>query len=397
MPHTPYCPICFSSFNTTKRISLPCECTCCHSCLNDWMALKIREPSFSFKESVPCFSQRCSGKFQVQSIYYRLPKSARQQLDKELLNSYLIRTSDIRKCPNVKCSYAGIIDTSAKCSQPLQCKACLTIWRDPLHFSSSEKLLSVVSKTKTRRNEAFSALWKGLWTKRCPECQVPIQKTGGCAHMKCSHCGASFCWTCSGRHDNSKHALNFTISAIPFVILVIIALYALYQVAWVYSTVDAVMNNVVKPIMRWCWYLIWFGFLCLFCSILVNTACVLGYFLHQTFTKGPQKTQFKPIELLGMILMICGILYYFGYPKIILLVGLVEIPIILIAMLVRRRSRDANRQVYKTDWRAHNTKRQVYKGDWKSDSRSNHYWKETSRSNKSMKKAAYKFPAFHRH
>ncbi len=394
MPHSSYCPICFSSYNSTKAIALPCECTCCYSCLNDWMVLKIREPSFSPKKTIPCFSQKCSETFQIQSVYYRLPKTVRQQIDEELLNSYLIKTSDIRKCPNMKCSYAGLIDISTKCSQPLQCQACSTTWRDPLHFSNTEKLFAVASKTRTQRNEAFSSLWKGLWTKKCPNCQVPIEKDGGCSHMQCSHCNVGFCWTCNGYHDNSKHALYFAISSIPFVIIIILALYAIYQVFGMYSVFDSLMNNFVRPLLGWCWYLTWYGFLILLCSILVNTAIALGYFLYESIIKGPQKTNFHPIELLGLMLVICGVVYYFGYPKIFLMIAVAEIPIILIVLLVRKRDRDANRQVYKTDWRAaRETNRQAQKADWKLDSRKQH-WTERNSLKKSMKKVAYKFPSY---
>ena len=32
--------------------------------------------------------------------------------------------------------------------------------------------------------------------KPCPKCFVPIEKNGGCSHMKCIWCGLHFCWDC---------------------------------------------------------------------------------------------------------------------------------------------------------------------------------------------------------
>jgi len=188
--------------------------------------------------------------------------------------------------------------------------------------------------------------------------------------------------------------LYFAISSIPFVIIIILALYAIYQVFGMYSVFDSLMNNFVRPLLGWCWYLTWYGFLILLCSILVNTAIALGYFLYESIIKGPQKTNFHPIELLGLMLVICGVVYYFGYPKIFLMIAVAEIPIILIVLLVRKRDRDANRQVYKTDWRAaRETNRQAQKADWKLDSRKQH-WTERNSLKKSMKKVAYKFPSY---
>jgi len=38
--------------------------------------------------------------------------------------------------------------------------------------------------------------WVSTNTRPCPSCSVPISKTGGCNHMRCSHCKANFCWAC---------------------------------------------------------------------------------------------------------------------------------------------------------------------------------------------------------
>ena len=33
-----------------------------------------------------------------------------------------------------------------------------------------------------------------LTTSKCPKCDVPIFKNGGCAHMTCKSCKFEFCW-----------------------------------------------------------------------------------------------------------------------------------------------------------------------------------------------------------
>ncbi|KAG8506004.1 E3 ubiquitin-protein ligase parkin [Galemys pyrenaicus] len=35
-------------------------------------------------------------------------------------------------------------------------------------------------------------------TKPCPRCRVPVEKNGGCMHMKCPQpqCGLEWCWSC---------------------------------------------------------------------------------------------------------------------------------------------------------------------------------------------------------
>lgn len=33
-------------------------------------------------------------------------------------------------------------------------------------------------------------------TRRCPQCSVPTERSGGCMHMCCPRCGAEWCWLC---------------------------------------------------------------------------------------------------------------------------------------------------------------------------------------------------------
>mmetsp|Transcript_13855 Transcript_13855/g.20444 ORF Transcript_13855/g.20444 Transcript_13855/m.20444 type:complete len:474 (+) Transcript_13855:176-1597(+) len=51
------------------------------------------------------------------------------------------------------------------------------------------------SETKHLEDEE-TKVWLDANTRRCPSCSVPITKNGGCNHMRCSHCHASFCWQC---------------------------------------------------------------------------------------------------------------------------------------------------------------------------------------------------------
>lgn len=39
--------------------------------------------------------------------------------------------------------------------------------------------------------------WIEEHTKKCPNCNEPIEKNGGCNHMTCKSCSYDFCWICS--------------------------------------------------------------------------------------------------------------------------------------------------------------------------------------------------------
>lgn len=40
--------------------------------------------------------------------------------------------------------------------------------------------------------------WVLRFSRRCPNCQFAIEKSGGCNHMRCKQCGNYFCWQCGG-------------------------------------------------------------------------------------------------------------------------------------------------------------------------------------------------------
>ena len=46
--------------------------------------------------------------------------------------------------------------------------------------------------------EAASLSWLATNTKPCPKCAYPIEKNGGCLHMRCQQCSWYFCWECGG-------------------------------------------------------------------------------------------------------------------------------------------------------------------------------------------------------
>lgn len=64
-------------------------------------------------------------------------------------------------------------------------------------------------KEENNKNESQTLDWCNKQTKACPNCNVRIEKNGGCAHMRCAHCSYEFCWICNEKywdgHIREKH------------------------------------------------------------------------------------------------------------------------------------------------------------------------------------------------
>jgi len=48
------------------------------------------------------------------------------------------------------------------------------------------------------RSDLHSITWLEQNSRPCPQCSFPIQKNGGCLHMRCTRCYFYFCWQCGG-------------------------------------------------------------------------------------------------------------------------------------------------------------------------------------------------------
>lgn len=67
-----------------------------------------------------------------------------------------------------------------------------------------EAFLLPASSTSGDILDAASKQWIDRHARRCPSCSVLISKQGGCNHMNCPNCRASFCWACMRLRTNCQ-------------------------------------------------------------------------------------------------------------------------------------------------------------------------------------------------
>ncbi|KAL4268947.1 Linear Ubiquitination-Associated E3 Ligase [Pleurotus pulmonarius] len=92
----------------------------------------------------------------------------------------------------------------------IKCPSCFSSICSSCHEDDHEGM-SCRDVRVAKNNERLSEAWVQR-LKRCPRCQVPIEKSGGCNHISC-RCGAHVCWKCMGvfnadviyEHMNAVH------------------------------------------------------------------------------------------------------------------------------------------------------------------------------------------------
>ena len=201
------CQICFEAIIPDQ--SLPCSCIFCDGCLTSWIDTQISELKFQQSGTVLCPSQSCKKPFDPSTFMHKLSPSGQNKINDSLLRSYLLKTTDIRVCPNNKCTYGGVIDLKSKCKDPLECDLCNYRWKEKVQFGFIEQMSKILMSILSFNGEIFSDAWEEIFTNRCPRCEIPIYKNGGCTHMTCKGCSYEFCWVCLHKYHGHIPLLCF--------------------------------------------------------------------------------------------------------------------------------------------------------------------------------------------
>ena len=74
---------------------------------------------------------------------------------------------------------------------PVTCPCC------DVGFNLPSTEIDMAKKSNAHdESEMATQRWKNVNTRACPRCHTPIQKHGGCNHVKCIRCQTEFCWAC---------------------------------------------------------------------------------------------------------------------------------------------------------------------------------------------------------
>ncbi|CAF1204647.1 unnamed protein product [Adineta steineri] len=99
---------------------------------------------------------------------------------------------------------SGNIFTCRRCKQKT-CAHHQVKWHSGITCAEYDQTLS------SDREETKNQNWLKDHTKKCPKCNVSIEKNDGCDHMTCCHCKYEFCWICLADfqririYDNKYH------------------------------------------------------------------------------------------------------------------------------------------------------------------------------------------------
>lgn len=192
------CPICMCP------VTAPTELTCghvyCTQCLTHFVKSGLESTSFPLTCSAD--EARCGVPIAISLLEKFLHAPKFQQLLEAAFHAYMERNPDVLSpCKTPGCTQIFAKDASGRRngSKVTKCPACFSsacaaCGKNPHQGVSCEMAGRDISEEYINNSKDI---------RRCPSCQTPIYKDGGCNHVSC-RCGKHICWRCTGVFATSE-------------------------------------------------------------------------------------------------------------------------------------------------------------------------------------------------
>ena len=216
-----YCTICMSTYLGKSCLQIcPCLHVFCKICLSKYLEIRIQDASIS---NLSCPQSNCNSLLTEQIVSQIVNKVVYTRYDELLLKHALENMDDIISCPLVSCGSPSEIQVADKSMAIcLVCKYCFCpkcrhvfhgisncifsidkfkeIIREYTNASFTEKNIFDRKYGKAVLKQMSADIENQAWieknTKKCPKCNINIEKIFGCSKVLCSHCSTHFCWLC---------------------------------------------------------------------------------------------------------------------------------------------------------------------------------------------------------
>lgn len=181
------CSICLDLLDETSFVKLGCGHEFCNCCLTSQFRVCFATKKLDL---IPCPEKNCQVRISKKTLKKFLPEGEFIRFH-HLMQKKQNNLSDCPKC-------GKLLQREALDNPILQCvcghKFCF-FHSDahPLSTSCDE-----FEKQLTEREDMILSQKTIQEIKSCPGCNNPVEKQGGCDHIKCVWCGTKFCYNCGG-------------------------------------------------------------------------------------------------------------------------------------------------------------------------------------------------------
>ncbi|KAI0069253.1 hypothetical protein BV25DRAFT_119859 [Artomyces pyxidatus] len=207
------CPICYDDVSSPERLG--CGHIYCTACIRHFLMSALDSDQFP----LVCMGDesRCGVPIAIPAMFKFLPRAAFDRLMEIAFVAHVAKhPQELRYCKTPDCTQI-YRTTGAASPSVLQCPSCFSTVCSSCDEEGHEGVTCEMQKAlkdpaeQDRLNDEWITQQGGR-VKKCPQCNLLIEKTEGCNHMSC-RCGAHICWRCMGifeagtiyRHMHSAH------------------------------------------------------------------------------------------------------------------------------------------------------------------------------------------------
>ncbi|KAK7691365.1 hypothetical protein QCA50_004763 [Cerrena zonata] len=189
------CPICYVGVSSPEQLG--CGHTYCSSCLRHYLTSATDSALFP----LTCMGDedRCKIPIPIPTIQRFLTAQKMDQLLQSAFTTYIDKhLQEFKYCGTPDCGQVYRTAQDGGSRSTLQCPSCFASVCNACGEEGHEGMTCEDYKLQSdpteqeRMTEAFAKVHN---IKKCPSCQVWMEKIAGCNHMTC-RCGAHVCWVC---------------------------------------------------------------------------------------------------------------------------------------------------------------------------------------------------------
>lgn len=215
------CPVCMDDVVGSRGIFLGCGHFGCRQCLEQMTLLHTAEADVN---ALRCPTLGCREPFSTEVLRELLgaDSAALARWEELILRQCLDRMRDVVYCPRCDADGSGQRipciedeDHVAKCGAChfVFCGQCRGVYHPGAECTSMDDQMEALEvraagkgqEAKAARAELMTLRHLAKTTKRCPRCEMAIEKSEGCSKVLCGNCKAHFCWRCGKEITGYDH------------------------------------------------------------------------------------------------------------------------------------------------------------------------------------------------
>lgn len=190
------CPVCMCATLISETLCLNCNHKFCVDCWTRHTEIKISE---GFSTEITCMAQNCE-LFLLEDFVLNLPISSylKAQYQQFSFHKFISTHPLLRFCIGPNCG--TIFKSKQLLAKRVNCPQCKSIFcfKCGDNYHAPTDCATIKNWLTKCADDSETANYFSAHTKDCPNCNICIEKNGGCNHMQCSKCRHDFCWMCLG-------------------------------------------------------------------------------------------------------------------------------------------------------------------------------------------------------